>query len=126
MTAPNGTRAGSGGPPITVIADGTKVDGSVNVTGDLRVDGAVEGTLLASGGACEIAARGNVSVDVARATSLIVYGRLRAAEVFARRVVVMPDGEINAQVIVADAVEVEGGGKLAANLEIGRSAAPVA
>lgn len=106
-------------PPLTVIADGTNVGGRVNVTGDLRVDGAVEGEMLAAGGACEISSGGAVSVDTARAVSLVVHGKLKAREVVARRVVVMGAGEIVAQVVAADTVEIETGGKLDATLEIG-------
>ena len=105
--------------PITVIADGTKVDGSVSVGGDLRVDGAVEGPLLAAAG-CEIAPQGVVSVETARAEALVVHGRLLATEVFATRVAVMPAGQLFAQVVVAESVDVEAGGKLAAQLEIAR------
>jgi cytoskeletal protein CcmA (bactofilin family) len=108
--------------PITVIADGTKVDGSVSVGGDLRVDGAVEGPLLAAA-ACEIAPQGVVSVETARAETLVVHGRLQAAEVYATRIAVMPAGQLFATVVVAESVEVEAGGKLAAQLEIARRGA---
>jgi cytoskeletal protein CcmA (bactofilin family) len=106
-------------PPLTVIADGTNVGGRVNVTGDLRVDGNVEGSLLSAGGACEVSAQGVVAVEQARAASLVVHGKLRANEVLARRVVVMSAGELLAQVVAAEEVEVEDGGKLGATLEIG-------
>lgn len=110
-------------PPLTIIADGTNVGGHVSVTGDLRVDGTVEGALLAAGGSCEISPKGAVHVETARAVSLIVHGKLRATEVVARRVVVMKDGELLAHVLAAEAVEVEDGGILGASLEIGSEAA---
>ncbi len=106
-------------PPITVIADGTKVDGSVSVGGDLRVDGAVEGPLLAAT-ACEIAPQGVVSVDATRAESLVVHGLLRAVEVQATRVTVMASGRLFAHVVVAECVDVQPGGKLAAQLDVQR------
>ena len=106
-------------PPLTVIADGTNVGGHVNVTGDLRVDGSVEGALLSAGGSCEISLGGAVHVESARAVSLVVHGKLRATEVVARRVTVMSSGELLAHVVAAEAVEVEDGGKLGAALEIG-------
>lgn len=110
-----------GPPPITVIADGTKVDGSVSVGGDLRVDGAVEGPLLQAA-ACEIAPQGVVSVDTARAQALVVHGRIRADEVHATRLHIMPAGQVFAHLVVAESVDVEAGGKLAAQLEIARGA----
>lgn len=109
-----------GAPPITVIADGTKVDGSVSVGGDLRVDGAVEGPLLAAA-SCEIASRGVVSVENARAQALVVYGRLRAAEVHARKIAVMSGGQLLAHLVVAEAVDVADGGQFAAHVEIARA-----
>ncbi len=79
-------------PPITVIAEGTAVGGRVEVRGDLRVDGAVEGTLLAAGGSCEVSAGGSVAVGTARAAAVVVHGVLHAEEVVARRVVVTAAG----------------------------------
>src|SRR5438067_384602 len=73
-------------PPLTVVADGTSVEGRLQVTGDLRIDGRVDGPLLAAGASCEISAGGTVSVHTARAVSIVVYGALRADEVIARRV----------------------------------------
>lgn len=110
-------------PPLTVIAEGTTVGGRVEVGGDLRVDGVVEGTLLGAGGACEVSAGGRVAVETARAVALVVHGVLRAETVIARRVVVMAAGELRAHVVAADAVEVEAGGKLDAMLEVGPAAA---
>jgi cytoskeletal protein CcmA (bactofilin family) len=118
MASANG-RDSRQAPPITVIADGTKVDGSVSVGGDLRVDGAVEGAML-SADACEIAPHGVVSVETARAHVLVVHGRLRATEVYATRVSVMPTGQLYAHVVVAESVDVDAGGKLAAQLEVAR------
>lgn len=112
--------AGKKAPPLTVIADGSTVGGSVTVTGDLRVDGAVEGELLAAGGACEVGRQGAVRVELARAVTFVVHGTVTAREVVARRVTVMRDGELHAQLLIAEAVEVEDGGKLAANLDVGR------
>lgn len=119
--------AGSNGrdprtPPITVIADGTRVSGSVSVGGDLRVDGAIEGPLMAASG-CEVAPHGVVSVETARAEALVVHGRLHASKVHATRVAVMAAGQLIAQVVVAESVEVEAGGKFAAQLEIARRGA---
>jgi cytoskeletal protein CcmA (bactofilin family) len=105
--------------PITVIADGTKVDGSVSVGGDLRIDGTVEGPTLAAS-SCEIAPHGVVSVETARAEAFVVHGRLLANEVYAKRVAVMPAGQLFAHVVVAESVDVSAGGKLAAQLEIAR------
>lgn len=110
-------------PPLTVIADGTTVGGSVTVTGDLRVDGAVEGELLAAGGLCEIGPQGAVRIDLARAVSVVVHGRVDAREIVARRVTVMRGGELHARLVVAEAVDVEEGGKLAADLDVGRGRA---
>ncbi|MDX2192879.1 MAG: polymer-forming cytoskeletal protein [Gemmatimonadales bacterium] len=118
------TQPAKGPPPITVIAEGTQVQGSVEVTGDLRVDGAVQGGLLASGGGCEVARQGAVQVERARAHQLTVHGTLHANEVRARHVLVCGDGELVAQVVYAEAVAVERGGKLAALLEVeGRATA---
>lgn len=110
-------------PPITVIAEGTAIEGSVSVVGDLRVDGTVAGSLLEAEG-CEIAARGTVTVRTARARRLVVHGRLSADEVVAHHVVVLADGQVDAHVVVAEAVDVAAGGGLSAQLEIG-SAVPV-
>ena len=106
-------------PPLTVIAEGTAVDGRVQVAGDLRVDGRVEGPLLAAGAACEISTGGAVSVAAARAASLVVHGTLLAGEVVARRVLVTATGTLHARVLAAESVEVEAGGKLGAVLEVG-------
>ena len=106
-------------PPLTVIAEGTAVDGRVQVTGDLRVDGRVDGPLLAAGGACEVSPGGAVAVETARAASLVVHGTLHAGEVVARRVLVTEKGALHARVVACEGVEVEAGGKLAATLEIG-------
>jgi cytoskeletal protein CcmA (bactofilin family) len=106
-------------PPLTVIAQGTAVDGRVQVAGDLRVDGRVEGPLLAAGAACEISPGGSVAVETARAASLVVHGTLHAGEVVARRVLVSAAGTLHARVLAAEGVEVEAGGTLAAVLEIG-------
>jgi cytoskeletal protein CcmA (bactofilin family) len=106
-------------PPLTVIAEGTQVEGLVHVTGDLRVDGRVEGRLLASGAACEISRAGSVAVDMARAVSIVVHGTLRATEIVARRVTVTATGVLQAQVLAAESVEVELGGALDATLEVG-------
>lgn len=109
-------------PPLTVIAEGTHVDGRVAVTGDLRVDGRVEGPLAAAGAACEISPAGEVSVDAARAATIVVRGRLHAREVVARHVLVAATGELRADVVAAASVEVETGGRLDATLEIGEAA----
>lgn len=106
-------------PPLTVIAEGTRVDGTVDVSGDLRVDGRVEGKALAAAATCEISRDGVVAVDLARALTITVHGTLRADEVVARRVVVMPTGTVVARVLAAESVEVETGGTLEASLEIG-------
>ena len=84
-------------PPLTVIAEGTRVEGLVEVTGDLRVDGRVEGRLLAAGAACEISRAGTVAVDTARAVSIVVHGTLRATEVVARRVAVSATGVLQVE-----------------------------
>jgi cytoskeletal protein CcmA (bactofilin family) len=106
-------------PPLTVIAQGTAVDGRVRVEGDLRVDGRVEGPLLAAGASCEVSPGGSVAVETARAASLVVHGTLHAGEVVARRVLVTAAGALHARVVAAEGVEVEAGGTLAATLEIG-------
>lgn len=105
-------------PPITIIAEGTAVQGSVSVGGDLRVDGHVEGALLSAEG-CEIAAHGAVAVGTARVTRLVVHGRLQAEAVTARHVVVVAGGDLQAHVVVAETVDVEPGGALLAQLEVG-------
>ena len=106
-------------PPLTVLAEGTAVGGRVEVGGDLRVDGAVEGVLLGAGGTCEVSAQGKVTVETARAATLVVHGALRADAVAARRVVVAATGELRARLVAAESVEVEEGGKLDATLEVG-------
>jgi cytoskeletal protein CcmA (bactofilin family) len=111
-------------PPLTVIAEGTAVDGRVQVTGDLRVDGRVEGPLLAAGAACEVSPGGSVSVVTARSATLVVHGTLHAAEVIARRVLVTSAGTLHARVLAAESVEVEAGGTLGAALEIGAPGGP--
>ena len=108
------------GPPLTVVADGTSVEGRLAVTGDLRVDGRVEGAALTAGASCEISRGGTVVVEQARAASLVVHGALRADEVVARTVRVMAGGAVHARVVAAEAVDVETGGVLDAAIEIGK------
>ncbi|AHG89725.1 protein of unknown function DUF583 [Gemmatirosa kalamazoonensis] len=107
------------GPPLTVVAEGTNVDGRVQVTGDLRVDGEVRGPLLSAGATCEVSPDGTVVVQSARAATLVVHGTLRADDVAARRVMVAAGGALHARVVAAESVEVETGGVLEAELEIG-------
>jgi cytoskeletal protein CcmA (bactofilin family) len=109
-------------PPLTIVADGTSVEGRVQVTGDLRVDGRVDGPLLAAGATCEISTKGAVAVETARAAAIVVHGVLKADEVIARRVTVTSTGTLHARVVAAEAVEVDAGGTLDADLEVGRPA----
>lgn len=106
-------------PPLTVIAAGTIVEGRVDVAGDLRVDGRVEGRALATAAGCEISRDGAVAVDAVRALSLVVHGAVRADEVVARRVVVTATGSLVARVLAAESLDVETGGVLDAALEVG-------
>lgn len=107
-------------PPLTVVADGSTIGGSVTVTGDLRVDGTVEGELVAAGGGCEVGPQGALRVALVRAVTVVVHGTVHAREVVARRVVVMGDGALHADLVIAEGVEVEDGGALLATLDVGR------
>jgi cytoskeletal protein CcmA (bactofilin family) len=108
-------------PPLTVVAEGTSLDGRLQVAGDLRVDGRVDGALLAAGATCEIGATGAAQAECVRAATLVVHGALRADEVAARRVTIAAGGALHARLVRAEAVEVAEGGVLDAMLETARA-----
>lgn len=76
-------RAGAGAGAGSVIGEGTRIEGSITVSGTLRVDGEINGGAVVTTENLSVGAKGSIKADLAVKQALIsgtVVGKIRARE----------------------------------------------
>ncbi len=83
MSRPVESGSRSGSASSTVIGEGAHIDGSIKVTGSLRVDGEIEGGAVITTENLNVGAKGQIKADLAVKQAIIsgtVNGKIRARE----------------------------------------------
>jgi len=83
MTRPTESSSRSGSASGTVIGEGAHIEGSIKVTGSLRVDGEIEGGAVITTENLNVGAKGQIKADLAVKQAIIsgtVNGKIRARE----------------------------------------------
>ncbi len=112
---------GSGGPEVTVVGKGARIEGNLVSAGSLRIDGQVKGKITAEGDV-SLSAQSDVDAEI-RAANVIVAGKFKGNIMATNRTELSRGGSVDGNVNTKVLVVAEGATFTGQSIMDGRSAA---
>jgi cytoskeletal protein CcmA (bactofilin family) len=109
--------------PLTIISEGTMLEGQIKIEGDIKIEGNIKGSVTSKGKVI-ISNNGKVDGDIICQNAEIsgyVTGKLKIADILFLKGSAIIDGDINTGKLV-----IENGVKFNGNCSMGAPAAPAA
>lgn len=94
---------------ITFISLGTEVQGEIRSTGNLRVEGTIQGNVKAEGD-IEVSASGIIEGKTVSARNIVIHGRVKATLVAEGQLRIHSQGEVEGDVTAAS-LDIESGAR---------------
>jgi cytoskeletal protein CcmA (bactofilin family) len=101
------------GPISTFLGADSRIEGTIEFQGTIRMDGRVKGRILSNGGTLIVGEKAVIHADI-RVDSIIVMGEVNGTIDAQKRVEVYPPGRVNGD-IEARVISIEPGGVFTGN-----------
>ena len=111
---------GSGGPEVTVVGKGARIEGNLVSAGSLRIDGQVKGKITAEGDV-SLSAQSDVDAEI-RAANVIVAGKFKGNIMATNRTELSRGGSVDGNVNTKVLVVAEGASFTGQSIMDGRTA----
>lgn len=107
----------------TFLGADSRIEGTIEFQGTIRLDGRVKGKILSNGGTLIIGEKAVIQADI-RVSSIIVMGEVSGTIDAKNRVEVYPPGRVNGD-IEAGVISIEPGGVFTGNCSMKRKTVPI-
>ena len=107
----------------TFLGADSRIEGTIEFQGTIRVDGRVKGRILSDGGTLIVGEKAVIHADI-RVDSIIVMGEINGTIDAQKRVEVYPPGRVNGD-IEAEVISIEPGGIFTGNCSMKKKTVPI-
>ncbi|MEJ2728302.1 MAG: polymer-forming cytoskeletal protein [Deltaproteobacteria bacterium] len=107
----------------TFLGADSRIEGTIEFRGTIRMDGRVKGRILSNGGTLIVGEKAVIHADI-HVDSIIVMGEINGAIDAKERVEVYPPGRVNGD-IEARVISIEPGGVFTGNCSMKRKTVPM-
>jgi cytoskeletal protein CcmA (bactofilin family) len=107
----------------TFLAADSRIEGTIEFQGTIRMDGRVKGRILSNGGTLIVGEKAVIHADI-RVDSVIVMGEINGTIDAREKVEVYPPGQVNGD-IEAGVISIEPGGVFTGNCSMKTKTVPI-
>ena len=107
----------------TFLGADSRIEGTIEFQGTIRMDGRVKGRILSNGGTLIVGEKAVIHADI-RVDSIIVMGEINGTIDAQKRVEVYPPGRVNGD-IEAKVISIEPGGVFTGNCSMKKKTVPI-